>query len=206
MTSQIVNKVDAGWFIRCRRSRIPLLDGNAGHTPSNRLTIIVRNISWFARRIAQRKPVLWPRSCPQRHRPMGRRLQQFPATLVAGISPPAVYAGSIAATGAPTLRNMKTRCLRRLLPLHQLVYSKLPRLQSPLDESSVAGQRINTMHWSLGFDGKLLEQFESMDSIKGHRGLDKNPYMPESLLRSVPTSVDHSYCRYISCIGNFQRS
>lgn len=88
MTSQIVNKVDAGWFIRCRRSRIPLLDGNAGHTPSNRLTIIVRNISWFARRIAQRKPVLWPRSCPQRHRPMGRRLQQFPATLVAGISPP----------------------------------------------------------------------------------------------------------------------
>ena len=123
-----------------------------------------------------------------------------------GYHPPAVYAGSIAATGAPTLRNMKTWCLRRLLPLHQLVYSKLPRLQSPLDESSVAGQRINTMHWSLGFDGKLLEQFESMDSIKGHRGLDKNPYMPESLLRSVPTSVDHSYCRYISCIGNFQRS
>jgi len=72
----------------------------------------------------ERKAALRPWSCSQGHLGMGRRLQPFPATLIAPIPGLRQTMPGSSTQLAPTLRKMKASRFRRLLKPPHLAYPK----------------------------------------------------------------------------------
>lgn len=77
-------------------------------------------------------------------------------------------------------------------------------IDGPSVETTESGGPRGTSPLASEIAGKL-KQFETVGSIKGHRGLDKNLYMPKPLLRSIPSCMYYSDSGYVSSISNYTR-